>query len=144
MTPPYPLNIELNARIHVTKLRLSAHCLPVEILRYSKQYPNREDRTCNICVLNVLGDENHYFLDCKNRRIADVRSTFLESVKRLCPQLSNFDNNNLIKYCFSLKDNLIQEPTTTFATELYESYKKEEKLPPLKIMCLKRIFYLRR
>ena len=49
-------NIELSARIHVTKLRLSAHCLPVEILRYNKQYSNREDRTCNICELNVLGD----------------------------------------------------------------------------------------
>ena len=128
----------------MTKLRLSAHCLPVEILRYNKQYPNREDRTCNICELNVLGDESHYLLTCTNRRMADIRSTFLENIKRLCPQLSRFDNKNIMKYCFSMKDKTIQEPTANFARELYESYKKEEKLPPLKIMCLERIGNLRR
>ena len=117
----------------MTKLRLSAHCLPVEILRYNKHYPNREYRTCNICELNVLGDENHYLLDCTNRRMADVRSSFLKYIKMLSPQLSGFDNKNIIKYCFSMKDKIIQEPTANFAREIYESYKKEEKLPPLKI-----------
>ena len=114
----------------MTKLRLSAHCLPGEILRYNKQYPNREDRTCNICKLNVLGDENHYLSTCTNRRMADVRSKFLEHTKRLCPQLSGFDNKNIIKYCFSMKDKMLQEPTANFAMEIYESYKKRRKTSP--------------
>ena len=137
-------SIELGSRVHMTKLRLSAHCLPVEILRYSKQYPNREDRTCNICEMNVLGDENHYLLDCTNRRMADARSSFLGCIKSLCPQLSGFDNKNIIKYCFSMKDKTTVEPTAKFAKEIYETYRKEEKLPPLKIMCLKKIGMLRR
>ena len=136
-------SIELGSRVHLTKLRLSAHCLPVEILRYNKKFPNREDRTCNICELNVLGDEKHYLLHCINKKIADVRSKFFQSIKILCPQLAGFDNKNIIDYCFSMKDTLIQEPTAIFAKELYESYKKEEKLPPLKILCLKRMKVLR-
>ena len=83
-------------------------------------------------------------LTCTNRRMADVRSKFLEHIKKLCPQLSGFDNKNTVKYCFSMKDKIIQEPTANFAREIYESYKKEEKLPPLKIMCLKKIGMLRR
>ena len=40
--------------------------------------------------------------------------------------------NDKMKYCFSMKDKIIQEPTANFARELYESYKKEEKLPHLR------------
>ena len=94
--------------------------------------------------MNVLGDENHYLLYCTNRKMADVRSSFLECIKTLSPQLSGFDNQNVIKYCFSMKDKTTQEPTAKFARELYETYRKEEKLPPLKIMCLKKIGMLRR
>jgi hypothetical protein len=136
-------SIELGSRVHVTKLRLSAHCLPVEVLRYNKEFPNREDRTCNICELNVLGDEKHYLLDCTNKKMVDVRSKFFKSIKIICPQLAGFDNKNIVDYCLSMKDKLIQEPTAIFVKELYESYKKEERLPPLKILCLKRMKVLR-
>ena len=137
-------SLELGARIHVTKLRLSAHCLPVEILRYDKKYPDREDRTCNICELNVLGDENHYLTKCNNKSMADVRSSFFETIKLLCPQLATFNNENIIKYCLCMKDALIQEPTAFFVKKVYETYKHEEKLPPLKILCLRRLGALRK
>ncbi len=137
-------NLDLSARVHVTKLRLSGHCLPVEILRYNKKYPNREDRTCNICELNVLGDEKHYLNSCKNKRMTDVRSIFLESIKQTCPQLALFKNEDIITYCLCMKDELIQEPTAIFIKQLYATYKEEVKLPPLKIICLKRMRKLRR
>ncbi len=137
-------NLDLSARVHVTKLRLSGHCLPVEILRYNKKYPNREDRTCNICELNVLGDEKHYLNSCKNKRMTDVRSSFLESIKQTCPQLALFRNEDIVTYCLCMKDESIQEPTANFIKQLYTTYKEEVKLPPLKIICLKRMQKLRR
>ena len=136
--------LDLSARIHVTKIRLSSHRLPVEVLRYNKNYPDRKDRTCNICESNVLGDENHFLLHCKNRRMADVRSSFFESIKMICPQLKKFNDENIVKYCLCMKDQQIQEPTSSFVKKLYETYRGEERVPPLKILCLRRLGMLRK
>ena len=136
--------LDLSARIHVTKIRLSSHRLPVEVLRYNKNYPDRKDRTCNICELNELGDENHFLLHCKNRRMTDVRSSFFESIKITCPQLKIFNDENIIKYCLCMKDQLLQEPTSSFVKKLYETYRREERVPPLKILCLRRLGMLRK
>ena len=137
-------SLGLSDRIHITKLRLSGHCLPVEILRYNKKYPNREDRTCNICELNEVGDEKHYLYKCRNGAVADVRSNFFKSIKETCPQLAYFKDEDIITYCISMKDESIQEPTALFVKELYNTYKGEEKLPPLQIICLRHMGKLRK
>ena len=46
-----------------TKYRCSNHKLPVEIGSYSK-IP-RNERICNLCNVNQLGDEYHYVIECK-------------------------------------------------------------------------------
>ena len=137
-------SLGLSARVHVTKLRLSGHCFPVETLRYNKNYPNREDRTCNICELGVLGDEKHYLHECKNRRLADVRSEFFKQIKEICPQLAFFKDEDIITYCICMKDESIQEQTALFVKKLYITYKEEHKLPPLQIICLRHMGRLRK
>ena len=68
-----------NSRCHLTRLRLSSHSLPVEVLRYVKKKKKkilRADRKCTICNLNQMGDEYHYLLYCKNSEIDHIRKVF--------------------------------------------------------------------
>ena len=69
--------IPYSARRALTKLRLSCHCLPVEVLRYNKKKVERKDRTCNICTMNKIGDEKHYLKECQNKGLVDIRQKFM-------------------------------------------------------------------
>ena len=135
-------NIKYENRIAITKLRLSCHCLPVEVLRYSGTL--REKRTCNICSMDKIGDEKHYLVECNNDRMVDIRSKFIANVQKICPIMKDFSIENIMTYCISMKDENIQEITAEFVHDLYKKYKKEEKLPPLKILCLRYLNKLRR
>ena len=53
---------ENKQRTAITKLRLSCHKLPIEQLRIEKI--NRDQRICNICDSNMVGDEIHYLESC--------------------------------------------------------------------------------
>jgi hypothetical protein len=59
----------------ITKMRISAHKLPLESSRYNKT--PYEDRFCTLCQSNEIGDEFHYLLSCSNQKISDTRNTFL-------------------------------------------------------------------
>ena len=137
-------NIRLKDRVPITKLRLSCHCLPVEVLRYTKPIVDREKRICNICSMKKVGDEKHYLLECNNKGMADVRAKFLDNVQKICPQMNAFSPDNIMTYCISMKDEKFQELTANFVHDLYRQYKKEDKLPPLKILCLRYMNQLRR
>ena len=122
--------------------KLSCHCLPVEILRYNTQngkvqYTDRKDRTCNICSLNQIGDEKHYLLACENKSMKMLRQNFIETVKKHSPQLNNFSNENIMTYCISMKDENMQEITAQYINKLFQTFKLEDSLPPLKIICLR-------
>ena len=124
-----------NARKATSKLRMSCHCLPIEILRYNGT--NRVDRTCNICTLNKLGDERHYLTECKNKGMAAIRTKFISDVKKISPQMTNFSTENIMTYCVSMKDKLLHEITSNFISNLLKQYKIEDNLPPLEILCLR-------
>ena len=64
-------------RIALTKLRLSAHRLPIETGRY-EQIP-REDRSCPFGC-DQLGNEQHYFFQCKHPFIMDLRKPFINQL----------------------------------------------------------------
>ena len=53
-------NVPKELRKYVTKLRLSGHYLPIEVLRYKKI--ERKKRYCNICNSLQTGDESHYLV----------------------------------------------------------------------------------
>ena len=49
-------------RRDITRLRISAHRLNIEIGRYARI--DRADRLCSKCTLGVLGDKIHFLLEC--------------------------------------------------------------------------------
>ena len=128
-------NISHSARTAITKLRLSCHCLPIEVLRYNGT--EREDRTCNICLSNRIGDENHYLIECQNQGMVGVRQKFLTDIRKLCPQMATFSTVNIMTYCISMKDEKVQEITANFVDNLFKCFKMENNLPPLHILCLR-------
>ena len=58
-------------RIMLSKFRCGNHKLPVTTGRYVG-IP-RNERKCNLCNCNVIGDEYHYLLECKDQDICKER-----------------------------------------------------------------------
>lgn len=95
--------ITFNSRKILTKFRISAHNLEVELGRY-KNIP-REQRHCNKC--KVLDDEKHFFLDCQ---INDsLRTNFLNSLSQKCENFSQLDS--IEKLIFILNPNVDVSPS---------------------------------
>lgn len=130
-------NIPKDIRINLTKLRLSSHCLPIEILRYKDI--ERKDRLCSICTQDIMGDENHYLLQCTNSQITLVRNQFLSKIDRINPQFKHFTNKDIMRYCINMKDIKIQQTTAMFVKKLYETYKSEFRTPPLNVLCHRKL-----
>ena len=120
-----------NTRMYITRLRTSSHNLPVETLRYSKKKPKREDRKCNICNLNELGNENHFLLRCGNSELVNIRKNFLANIRSEFPQMATFSDQNIIQYCLCMADINIHLPMATYAKQILQTYKSEseEKTP---------------
>ena len=53
-----------NKRRSFTKLRISAHHLPIEKGRYSRPVTPRDQRFCQSCDMMSIGDEFHFLLVC--------------------------------------------------------------------------------
>ena len=128
-------NIEKHNRIHLTRLRLSCHNLPIETQRYNKEKITREERKCDICNLNETGDEEHYLNRCNNDKIEDIRRTFFSNIRLCNPQLDTFSDKNIVDYCLSMNDHSIQLPTSLFIQNLLKTYRKQSNVPTLKNIC---------
>ena len=126
-------NVEKYNRMHLTRLRLSSHNLPIEVLRYNKT--TRSERKCTICNLDEMGDEDHYLNKCNNRKIENIRKEFLNSIKTYNTQLENFENKTIIDYCLNMNDINIQLPTALFVQTLLKTYKTESNVPTLYNIC---------
>ena len=121
-------NIPRYIRMYISRLRLSSHPLPIEILRFrgkNKKEVKREDRKCTICNLDATGDENHYLLQCTNGEISKLREDFMKNIKEEVPQFKQFTNKNIIEYCMNLKDTKIQLPISLYVKNILNTYKDE-------------------
>ena len=131
-------------------LQRMKRCLPVYYMQQiyvdkdKKVNIERKERTCNICPLNQIGDENHYLSTCNNKNISEIRNKFIHKVKGICPQMTTFSTYNIMTYCISMKDEKIQEVTAKFVNSLIKQYKREDVLPPLQVICLRYMKILRR
>ena len=78
-----------NHRRALTKLRISNHCLNIEVGRYKKPPIPREERLCTFCLANnikSLHNEAHFILICPAHD--DIRSKTIDSyIFNIC----NFD-----------------------------------------------------
>ena len=93
-----------NVRISLTKFRLSAHNLPVEIHRYNKL--SRGDRICPFCSTGI-GDEQHYLCVCPNILFKTQREPLLEYIENKFPEFQDLDMTNKTRFLLRCTD-----PTT--------------------------------
>ncbi len=119
------LNLPKSLRIYLTRLRVSSHCLPVEVQRYSKVKKDRSERKCTICNLDETGNETHLMLRCSNSEISHIRKTFFDNIRVEIAQLQGFTDENIIDYCLNLSDPAIHIPIAKYIKDITEMYKEE-------------------
>ncbi len=73
----------------MTKFRISAHRLPIELGRYNKPPLPPEERICTICPNKPIEDEQHFILEC--HKYYTNRKGLFEEVKK---RGSNFRDLN--------------------------------------------------
>ena len=84
-----------NQRSNLTRLRISAHCLEVELLRYKVPAVPYCERYCRYCTQQVPGNESHFLMFCDN--FLNKRQCFLGKLIALNPSFTSMSPNDLIK-----------------------------------------------
>jgi hypothetical protein len=73
----YLIQLPANLRQYLTKLRCASHKLPIEKGRFLNI--TRDERICNLCLLDEIGDEFHYLFKCthfNNHRMKYIENQF--------------------------------------------------------------------
>ena len=76
-------------RRNITKIRISAHCLPIELLR--KKGIEQGKRLCNLCNTGSIGSEVHVLIHCQNKDIVSIRKTLIEKLSLSNQQYRNMN-----------------------------------------------------
>ena len=118
--------IPRHIRLYTTRLRTSSHNLPVEILRYRKEKPDREDRKCDICNMDLVGDEHHYLLQCSNPELISIRNKFLQNIRHAIIQFKNFNEIQIVEYCLTMADKNTYTYITEYIKEMLNTYREEK------------------
>ena len=86
---PY-LNIvnSYKARVCLTKLRISAHNLNIECLRYGRDRKPRSERLCYLCNNGDIEDEFHFVLKCS--KFQNLRQQFIKKYYYKKPSMFKF------------------------------------------------------
>ena len=92
--------IDPKLRKAITKMRISAHKLPVETERYSKAKTPREERLCPFCCKSA-GDETHYLIECKNEIFAKARLLVITHFLSKYPIFSGLDQKQKAQFLLS-------------------------------------------
>ena len=106
----------------VTRLRVSAHRLPVETGRYKKiEYI---DRKCKHCDQNEVGNEEHYIMSCSNTMFVTLRENFLNSLYKINRSFEDFDMQSLFQYILSMKDENIWLLSAKYCFDILKNFDK--------------------
>ena len=98
-------------RPYISKFRTSNHRLPIQRGRYDRT--PREERLCTLCDEQLVGDEFHFILVCKNLQLVDLRNQYISPYYRNIPSLGKltelFENKGrkLFKLAKYLKEAMI-------------------------------------
>ena len=104
----------------VTRLRVSAHRLPVEIGRYKKiAYC---DRKCKLCDQGEVGNEQHYLMSCGNTVFTFLRQNFINSVYKINQSFKYFDTQSLFYYILSMKDRNILKLSSKYCYDILRTF----------------------
>ena len=85
---PYLLRLSCDTYRYIVKLRCSNHKLAIETGRYSGI--DRNLRYCDLCALDILGDEYHTFFECTKPEIVSLHKRFIPLHYSQQPSMFNF------------------------------------------------------
>ena len=111
-------------RIYVTRLRTSSHNFPIETLRYVRPKVDAQDRKCDICNSNEVGDEHHYMLRCPNESLIPIRNAFITNVTSSLPQMRAFTPEDIIRYCLLMHDQRTTLMMAEYVKSIIKAYKE--------------------
>ena len=104
----------------VTKLRISSHRLPVESGRYNNIPFDK--RTCKLCNLNEVGNEQHYLMQCSNTLLKEIRYSFIQKLHQINSSFSLFNDQDLFLYIISMKDKSITKLVAKFCYDILAGF----------------------
>jgi hypothetical protein len=107
-----------NQRRTITRLRTSAHKLPIETGRYTNIPPDQ--RKCPLC--NEISDEIHFILLCNNQELIYHREKLLSTITSIKPSIALLDKSSLFKYLFMFHDKDLLPKTSSLIVKIYELY----------------------
>ena len=108
------------ARYAITKVRISAHNLPIEKGRYINL--TKENRLCTFCKA-VTGDEYHCIFKCFHPKLLKIRNEYLCKIYNISPQLKLLSRQDMFKYIILAADNSIIDSTGHFLYNILDSFK---------------------
>jgi hypothetical protein len=97
----------------VTKLRISAHRLPVETGRYNNVPYN--DRLCKHCDINEIGNESHFLMSCRNSKFISLRNIFINN---LCKINRLFTQQDIFRYIMAIQDKTIMNLVAKYCYDI--------------------------
>ena len=104
----------------VTKLRISVHKLTVETGRYNNTPYN--DRICELCNLNEVGDERHFLMCCTNINFINFRTKFTENLFKINSSFRQFLAKDLFIYIIAMKDESILTLVAKYCFEVLTAF----------------------
>ncbi len=105
----------------VTRLRISAHHLPVEQGRYAN-IPY-DSRICTLCKSGEIGDEVHYITACNDIFLSSIRKSFRDELISINRSFISFSNQDLSLYMMSMCDDSISKCVAKFCFNVLEYHK---------------------
>ena len=96
-------DLDFRKRREITKLRISAHRLEIELGRYQtkKNKIEAKDRLCTHCTLNQVEDEKHILFSCP--KYDCHRKDMFNNLFEIFPGLSTLNEDD--QFCFIMKCN---------------------------------------
>ena len=108
-------------KLAISKIRLSAHKLPIETERYSNT--PRVDRTCPLGC-QAIGDEYHYLFICLHPSISKVYMPIHNNLKILIPEFDNIDIKEQFKLVLNSSDHSILNLTGKLCLKIQAVFKE--------------------
>jgi exonuclease III len=112
-------------RAALTKLRLSAHHLPIERLRRQSN-TDRMKRYCITCDQKALGDEKHVLLECSNPALVKLRFSVLCKLNHLYTSFGTLPMNTQLLFMLMGHDKTMTSICSEFMEEVLKVYPHEK------------------
>ena len=122
--PKYLDIVKSSDRCSLTKLRLSAHSLPIEIGRYKNI--DQKNRFCDVCDSKCIGDEYHLLFNCSNQHLVKLRDIFLKQIYNKCDQLKSLPTYQQFLYLMSAYDVSVIETFCNYVNKILACYSDQK------------------